>query len=110
MGNVRHPKCAIRNMADEAKKRLMKNAYGEATSARAPQDASPSQQRIYIRMKQLLDEGREIDNPIQQLADRELMETLSHDDRQRYIFQLAADYIAMKKELDDKLTGGTDAG
>lgn len=110
MGNVRHPKCAIRNMAGEAKKRLMNGAYGDDAACRAPQDASPSQQRIYIKLKQLLDEGTEIDNPIRQLADTELMDSLSHEDRQRYVFQLAADYIAMKKELDDKLTGGKNAG
>ena len=30
------------------------------------------------------------------------MKGLSHEERQRYIIQLAADYLAVKKELDDR--------
>lgn len=102
MANTRHPKCAIRDMANEAKRRLQSNAYKNGAVG-APQGVSLSQRQIYIRLKELLDAGEEIVNPIQQLADKELMNGLSHEERQRYVFQLAADYLAMKKALDGRL-------
>ena len=70
-----------------------------------PRGVSPAQKQLYIKLKQLLDSGEEVVNPIQQLADKRLMESLSHEERQRYVFQLAADYVAMKKELDGRLSG-----
>ena len=33
MGNTRHPECAIRNLAREAKSRLQCNRYGETAAA-----------------------------------------------------------------------------
>lgn len=89
-------------MANEAKRRLQSNAY-KSGAIGAPQGVSLSQRQIYIRLKELLDAGEEIVNPIQQLADKELMNGLSHEERQRYVFQLAADYLAMKKALDGRL-------
>lgn len=101
MANTRHPKCAIRSMAVEAKKRLQSKAYGTGEIP-APAGISPTQRRIYIRLRELRESGEEVVNPIQQLADKEFMKGLSHEERQRYIIQLAADYLAVKKELDDR--------
>lgn len=103
MANVRHPECAIRILAHEAKRRLKEGSYDREARQSFPQGASPSQKKIYIRLKQLLDSGEEVVNPIRQLADDELMNRLSHEERQRYVFQLAADYLAMKKELEGRL-------
>lgn len=103
MANVRHPDCAIRSLAQEAKRRLREGAYDRELRQSLPQGASPAQKRIYIRLKELLDKGEEVVNPIRQLADAELLARLSHDERQRYVFQLAADYTAMKRELDCRL-------
>ena len=94
MANVRHPECAIRSLAKQAKLRLRDGArsYGDRTFF--PQGA--------IRLKELSERGEEVVNPIRQLADAELLSGLSHDEKQRYVFQLAADYIAMKRELDNR--------
>lgn len=102
MANVRHPDCAIRTLAHEAKRRLKEGAYDREATCALPQGASPSQKRIYIRLKELLDRGEEVVNPIRQLADADLVARLSHEEKQRYILRLAADYTAMKKELDSR--------
>lgn len=34
------------------------------------------------------------------------MSRLSHEERQRYVFRLAADYLAVKKELEGRLAAG----
>lgn len=72
MANTRHPKCAIRSMAVEAKKRLQSKAYGTGEIP-APAGISPAQRRIYIRLRELRESGEEVVNPIQQLADKEFM-------------------------------------
>ncbi len=104
MANVRHPDCIIRDLAREAKSRLRAGAYDRELARSLPRGASPAQRRIYIRLKELLDRGEEVVNPIRQLADEELIAHLSHEERQRYVFQLAADYTAMKKELECRLS------
>lgn len=101
--NTIHPSCTIRSLAREAKRRLRSGSYNTPSTA-LPQGASPSQVRLYIRLKELADRGEEIVNPISQLADRELMSRLSHEDKQRYIFQLASDYLAMKKEVSSRIS------
>lgn len=106
MANVRHPECAIRNLAKEAKRRLREGSYDREARQSFPQGATPAQKQIYIRLKQLLDSGEEVVNPIRQLADAELMSRLSHEERQRYVFRLAADYLAVKKELESRLAAG----
>ncbi|GEM_PF-730976 len=103
MANIRHPDCAIRSLASEAKRRLREGAYQKELGGAFPYGASPAQKRLYIRLKELLDKGEEVVNPIRQLADEELLSRLSHADKQRYVFQLAADYTAMKRELDHRL-------
>ena len=103
MAHVRHPDCIIRDLAREAKSRLRAGAYDRELARSLPRGASPAQKRLYIRLKELLDKGEEVVNPIRQLADEELLSRLSHADKQRYVFQLAADYTAMKRELDHRL-------
>ena len=103
MANVRHPDCIIRDLAREAKNRLREGAYDRELARSVPQGVSLSQRRMYIRLKELLDRGEEVVNPISQLADADLLSRLSHDERQRYILRLAADYTAMKRELDCRL-------
>lgn len=98
MGNTRHPECAIRNLAREAKSRLQCNRYGEA-AAPLPHGVSPAQRELCFRLRKLIDAGEEIVNPIAQLADREFMSGLSHEERQRYIIRLAADYAAVRDEI-----------
>lgn len=104
MSNVSHPRCPIRNLADDAKKRLQSNTYNKfAAHLMPPKDVTPSQKQIYVKLQELYEAGEEIVNPIQQLADQKLLDTLPHDERQRYIFQLSSDYVAMKKELMSRL-------
>lgn len=59
MANTRHPKCAIRSMAVEAKKRLQSKAYGTGEIP-APAGISPAQRRIYIRLRELRESGEEV--------------------------------------------------
>ncbi|MEG1663531.1 MAG: hypothetical protein RR338_06040 [Clostridia bacterium] len=105
MSNTTHPKCEIRSQAKEAKKRLQGNKYDPClTVALPPKGITPSQKSVYLKLRQLLEDGEEIVNPIQQLADEEVLKTLSHDERQRYIFQLSSDYITMRSELLARLS------
>lgn len=103
MANVRHPDCIIRDLAKEAKNRLRAGAYDRELARSVPQGVSLSQRRMYIRLKELLDRGEEVVNPVRQLADAEELARLSYDERQRYVLRLAADYTAMKRELDGRL-------
>lgn len=41
-------------------------------------------------------------NPVTSFADPEKMKTLSHDEKQRYILSVCADYVSMKKYIDEK--------
>lgn len=98
MSNVKHPKCALRSLAAEAKARLNQNSYAEPG---APKNISPQQKEIYIKLCALKRSGEEIVNPIAQLADEELLKTLPHDQRQRYIIQLSADYVCVRGMMDN---------
>lgn len=102
MSNVKHPKCALRDLAVQAKARLSK---GEYLAPPAPSNITPQQRDIYIKLVELKKSGEEIVNPIAQLADQERMSTLSHDEKQRYIIQLAADYVSVRNLLDNKKAG-----
>lgn len=109
MGNTRHNECAIRNLAREAKARLQCNRYGEPATAPLPHGVSPAQREICFRLRKLIDSGEEIVNPIAQLADKELMSALSHEERQRYIIRLAADYAAVRDEMRGR-SGSSESG
>ena len=50
--------------------------------------------------------GEEVVNPISQLADKELLNSLPHDMRQRYIIQLSADYVSVRNMLDNDTKQG----
>lgn len=50
------------------------------------------QDEFYIKVKKLLDEEGEVSDAIGRLTDREYFETLSYEDKQRYIFRLSAKY------------------
>lgn len=94
----------LRRIAGDAKKRLTACEYSALGSALAPpKTLSPSQKIIYLKLRDLYEKGEEIDNPVSQLADRKLLEALPHDERQRYIFSLCADYVEMKRELFRRL-------
>ena len=105
MSNVKHPKCAIRSLAQDAKSRLAVGSYKKPDSGAdsPPKGISPAQKRIYVKLRELLASGEEIVNPIEQLADKELLATMPHGDRQRYILELSSDYVAMKRELMNRL-------
>ena len=97
MSNIKHPKCAIRSLASAAKSRLSK---GEYTTPAAPRNITPQQRDIYVKLCELQKRGEEVVNPIAQFADEKKMRSLSHDERQRYIIQLAADYVSMRNMLE----------
>ena len=103
MSNVKHPKCAIRSLASQARARLVSNAYSLPA---APRTATPQQQEIYLKLCEYRAQGVAILNPIQQFADEKKLQTLSHDERQRYILQISADYISMRNLLDERSRGG----
>ncbi len=103
MSNVKHQECAIRNMAKSAKKRLCENDYSEQV---APRNATPSQKALCEKIVKLKQSGEDVINPVEQLADKELLSTLSHEQRQRYIINLCADYVSVKKFFDAKSEAG----
>lgn len=97
MSNIKHPKCPMREAALKAKARLAKGEYGEQPT---PPNISPRQRDIYLKLSELKKRGEEVINPIAQLADEELMRAMPHDERQRYIIQLASDYVSVRNLLD----------
>lgn len=104
MSNVHHPTCAIRNLAQDAKKRLSKpDGTYFPSGLEPPQTLTPSQREIYLKIRAIYDKGGEVDNPLKQLADHEYMASLSHEARQRYILILCGDYVEMKKLFLQKL-------
>lgn len=109
MSNVKHPKCAIRNMANEAKSRLSSNDYSTKLYYGAPKNITPQQKEIYIKLCELKASGEEVVNPILQFADKEKLASLSHEERQRYIIQLSADYVNIKN-LIEKQNSNNSAG
>ncbi len=105
MSNVRHPSCAIRSLALDAKKRLAKpDGTYFPSGLEPPVTLTPSQREIYIKIRALYDKGEEVVNPISQLADHKLMESMSHEARQRYILTLCGDYVEMKRLFLEKLS------
>lgn len=99
MGNTKHKDCALRNLAKSAKKRLCADNYSEQI---APKDATPSQRELCEKIVKLKQEGEDVINPVEQLADKKLLSTLSHEQRQRYIINLCADYVSVKSFFDKK--------
>ena len=98
MSNVKHPKCAIRNMANEAKARLKKNTYAEQSGI--PKHITGEQRVIYFKLKQMKKDGTVLSNPVAQLGDAQKLASLPHEEKQRYIINLLADYIKVKQIID----------
>lgn len=102
MSNRKHSKCELRSLASEAKQRLQKNEYTYLWGPMSPpRGVTPQQRSIYMKLRELKESGEEIENPIQQLADADKLRALSHEERQRYILQLSADYVSMKRALEN---------
>ena len=97
MSNVKHPKCPMRDLANQAKARLAK---GEYFAPAAPSNITPRQREIFLKLTELKKHGEDVVDPIAQLADTKLLGSLPHDERQRYIIQLASDYVSVKTLLD----------
>ena len=102
MSNVKHPKCTIRNMANEAKARLQKNTYAETNSI--PKNITNEQQEIYFKLKQMKKDGTVLINPVAQLGDEQKLENLTHEERQRYIINLLTDYVKVKQIIESEIS------
>ena len=100
MSNVKHPKCAIRSMANEAKSRLSKNNY---TQEHTPKNITASQKEIYFKLQQMKKDGVELTSPVSQLGDSKLLATLSHEEKQRYIIKLCEDYVKVKQLIQNEI-------
>lgn len=92
MSNVKHKNCIVRQLAKSAKSRLCKNDYEQEV---APTGATPEQKEIYLKLCKLQKDGETVTDP-------EKLKTLSHEEKQRYILSLCADYVSVKKYLDEK--------
>lgn len=99
MSNIKHPKCKLRSLACEAKTRLTNNTYD--VDRQTPRNITPQQREIYIKLCELTRRGERVDNPILCFADKEKLNSLSHDERQRYILQLSADYVSMRNIVEN---------
>jgi len=104
MSNIKHPKCKIRNLALEAKERLKKNSYNACgTAFTAESKLTPAEQAVLARMREVMEQGVEIINPIAQLCDRDKLNSLPSTERQRYIFELSNAYLCLKQKMMEKL-------
>lgn len=104
MSNIKHPKCKIRHLANEAKSRMKNNTYGACSTAISVQSKlSPAEQTVLARMLEVMEQGEEIVNPIAQLCDKEMLNSLSAIERQRYIFELSNAYLCLKQKMVQKL-------
>ncbi len=102
MSNIKHNKCPMRTLATEAKNRLARNDY-RRNQPPVPKNATPQQREIYLKLCDLRQTGEiKIDNPITYFADPDKLKTLSHDERQRYIIQISADYLSMRAAIEVK--------
>ncbi len=101
MSNVKHPKCAIRSMAIEAKSRLTTNNYLEKST---PKNITASQKEIYFKLQKMKYDGVELTSPVAQLGDSKLLSTLSHEEKQRYIIRLCEDYIKVKQIIQNEIS------
>ncbi len=99
MSNVKHKKCPMRTLASEAKARLASGDYRRDYPP-IPKNATIQQREIYMKLYELRKGGEKVDNPIAVFADENKLACLSHEEKQRYIMQLCADYISMRTALD----------
>jgi len=61
-----------------------------------------SEENFYKKVCNILDTDGDIINPVNMLADREKMDSLDPDSRQRYIFTLMSKYSEMKQRYEDE--------
>lgn len=108
MSNVPHPKCAIRSLAVEARKRLIEDDYYPSV-LEPSKSFSPSEREVFLKLRDLYERGEDVTNPVEQLADKKYMESLPHDERQRYVINLCANYVDMKRELLSRLASNPTA-
>lgn len=99
MSNVKHKSCAMRTLAKSAKARLSQSDY-DSDEIGAPSNISPAQKAIYVKLCKLYRQGKSVTNPVQEFADSEKMQTLSHEEKQRYILALCSDYMCAKSYAD----------
>lgn len=104
MSNVKHKNCARRALAKSAKSRLGNNSY-DKDELSAPKDVTPEQKAIYVKLNKLKRAGESVNNPVAQLADENILRTLSHEEKQRYIIKLCADYVSVKNYMEKKSVG-----
>ncbi len=106
MSNVKHPDCPIRQLAQEAKRRMKLNDYvnyGALDKSDAKSSLTPMETQVYKKMKELLDNGVEVENPILQLSDKDYMKSLPPQDRQRYILEVSNAYLSLKSKMQTYL-------
>lgn len=101
MSNVKHAKCPIRNMAKIAKSRLSNNEYDQDEIS-APKNLTPQQKDIYLKLLKLARSGEEVLDPISKFADKQKLDTLPREERQRYVLSLCADYVQIKQYVAQK--------
>lgn len=101
MSNVKHSKCAMRDMAKSAKARLASKNYDQDEIG-APKNLTPQQRDIYLKLVKLTREGEDVIDPIAKFADSEKIRSLNHEERQRYVLSLCADYIQIKGYIRQK--------
>jgi hypothetical protein len=104
MSNIKHPKCKIRSLANEAKERLKRNSYNVYGAAlNVESKLTPAEQTVLARMREVMEQGVEIVNPIAQLCDKDKLNSLPATERQRYIFELSNAYLCLKQKMMEKL-------
>lgn len=100
MSNVKHPKCKIRNLANEARERMKNNSYNSQSAYSEENNLTPVEINVLTKMKALREIGEEIVNPISQLCDKELLQKLQPNERQKYILELSNAYVSLKSKIN----------
>lgn len=106
MSNIKHKPCIMREAAKSARTRLMTKAY-DSDEISAPKNITPQQRAIYLKLVKLSRAGEDVSDPVALFADSKKFATLSHEEKQRYVLTLCADFVQMKRYLEHKTAGAS---
>lgn len=110
MKNIARNETSIKNIAHDAKKRLTLRGYSTyPRELEPPSTLTPMQKSLYLKLRDMISKGEEVVNPIGQLADRKLLESLPYIERQRYIFSLCSDYLTVREILSARLAASNNS-
>lgn len=76
--------------------------YYKTLAVREIKNNDDSKEEFYQKVKRILDEEGEVSNMIARLCDEERLKGMNFSDRQRYIFDISAEYRECKIRYDEE--------